>query len=255
LADAYPHVHQLVSDKLGIVHDQYRGKQRYPSPSVLRRAIRRQADLHDSPDHYRAYPLLPGQHPFNETHFTEYSEAEKKWVYTPYKDINVPVAYAALSQPDKVFPQPPDGSYPVPSKQDTTTTQPYNPYGPALGYDTVYNHTRAGIGWSTVLSIIALILALLLALVLIFSWLTDKKLSPNKKTVTKTVKTTTEYVVVPQEEVTVQTEPKSIPTTYSSDRPAGDALVTTHHPPGAQSERVIVHDVIVPSESAVTTQQ
>jgi hypothetical protein len=280
-ADAYPHIHQRLADKIGIVHDQYRAEHRNPTaehqnptaedqnPTVLDRAVRRRAvhrrdDLDKPVDHYRAYPLLPGQHPYNDTHFQEYSEEARTWVYLPYTSINPPAAYAALSSLGK-------SDSGVAAALSTTTAPVYNQYGPVLGYDGVFEYTRAGIGWSTILSIIALVLALLLALILIFSWLTGKKLAPSGTTIIKT--TTTEYELLPQQDVPVHstiTVPaqtvtvKPIPVNYSPDRPIGDAIVTTRNVPqgpydshGGVPETVIVRDVIIRDESpgTQTTQQ
>ncbi len=183
IADAYPHDHaRLVS--------QVNQRQRYPT--VLHQAIRRQA--HET---YRAYSLSPGQHPYNDTHFQQYSEQDNAWVYLPYTSLRG-TAYAPRQQS---------------ATQRTTTGRPLRSnYGPVLGYDQVYEHTRARIGWSTVLSILSLIPALLLPALLGYSWMTGKKLGPENKTVTTTTTSVkTEYVPVPQD-VTVETVPLNRPT-------------------------------------------
>jgi len=175
IADTFPHVYSRLGNQASPRHQ-----------TVLHKAIRREAQ-HET---YRAYSLLPGQHPYNQTHFQQYSEQENKWVYLPYTSLGTS-AYA-----------PRQGD-----AQRTTTPRPLrNAYGPLVGYDEIYDNTRACIGWSTVLSIIALILSLLLPLVLAFSWLTAKKLEPEGKTTTTTTTVRTEYVPVPQE-VTVETVP------------------------------------------------
>jgi len=257
-ADAYPHVHQRVANQIGTVQDQYNAE--IQNPTVLHRAVRRRAvhrreTLYKPVDHYRAYPLLPGQHPYNDTHFQEYSEQARAWVYLPYTSIIPPVAYAALAKQGQ-------GGSAVDATPSTTTAPPFNQYGPAIGYDAVFQSTRAGIGWSTILSIIALVLALILALILIFSWLTGKKLVSNVKTITQTVQV--EYALLPQQDVNVESTTnvsaptvtvKPIPVNYSPDRPIGDAIVTTRNVPqgpyDSQSgvpEAVIVHDVIIRDE-------
>jgi hypothetical protein len=234
-ADAYPHIQQRLTDKLGVVHDQYRAQQSNSSP--FRRAIHRRAVHRRSSEFYRAYPLLPGQHPYNDTHFQEYSEQARSWVYKPYSSIVVPAAYLALSQQG-------EGPYVAGSKQNTTPAPLYNQYGPILGYNQVYDHTKAGLGWSIILSIIATILSLLSALILLFSWLTGKKLAPNTKTVTKTV--TTEYIPVPTEvpHEVVATQPNPVGYNPQQQQTAYDAYVS-------QSEPVIVRDVIIRDEPPV----
>jgi hypothetical protein len=239
-ADAYPHIYQQLGNKLGVVYNPYQGQQ--SKPTALRRALRRQTH-----EFYRAYPLLEGQYFYNTTHFQEYSEQDRAWVYKPYSNIILPAAYAPLSQ------QRQQGPYIVTSQQHTTAAPASSQYGPLIGYDTVFDNTHAGIGWSTILSIIALVLALLLPLILIFSWLTGRKLGTDVKTVTKTVKT--EYVAIPQE-VTIETVPsRPIPVNYDPQRPIGDAAVTTHNVQqgpydsySTQPEPVIVRDVIIRDE-------
>jgi hypothetical protein len=171
IADSFPHDYSKLANQAG---------QRYQT--VLHKAVRRQA--HET---YRAFSLSPGQHPFNQTHFQQYSEQENKWVYIPYTSLGTS-AYVPRAQG---------------ATQRTTTTPPLrNAYGPVIGYNEVYDNTHAVIGWSTILSILALISALLLPAILGFSWLTAKKLGPEVKTVTTTT-VRTEYVPVPQE-VTVE---------------------------------------------------
>jgi hypothetical protein len=231
IADAYPHIHQRISDKLGIVHDPHRAAQRYPT--VLHQAVRRQ--MHET---YRAYPLSPGQHPYNDTHFQEYSEQARSWVYTPYTSLPQPAAYVPQAQRDR----PP---FVAVTKRPTTAAPTHNVYGPLIGYNDVFEHTHAGIGWSTVLSILAMILSLLLPLLLIFAWLTNKKLGPNTKTVTSTT-VTTEYKPIPQEVVVEKVHGRSIPTDYDHNRPIGDAVVTAQNV--RQGEPVIVRDVVIRDE-------
>ena len=241
IADVYPHTSQRFNEKLSVVHDANRARQ-YFSSNVrrdVRRMARRQA--HET---YRAYSLLPGQHPYNETHYQEYSEQQRAWIYVPYTRLAQAVPYAPLAQRNRA-------TYPVAVRRNTTTTPVYSEYGPLLGYDRVFDNTRARIGWSTILSILAAIPALLLPLLLILSWLTAKKLVPNTKTVT-TTSVKTEYVPVPQE-VTVESVPqvRAIPSDYDSRRPIGDAVVTTQNVPrnydnyGVRTEPVIVRDVVI----------
>lgn len=239
LGDAYPHIYQRLASKLGIVSDQNRAQQRNFSP--LRRAVRRQ-----SSDIIRAYPLLPGQHPYNDTHFQEYSEQARAWVYRPYASISGSGLYAPRSQDRQ-------NAYVAVSRRNTTAAPLYSRYGPAVGYDQVFDKTRAGIGWSTILSILATILSFLLPLILIFSWLTGKKLGPDT---TKTVTTTTykqEYVAVPTTIPHEAVTTRPIPTDYSPQRPVAEAIVSTRNPQqsspydahAARSEPVIVRDVII----------
>jgi len=296
-ADAYPHIYQQLGNKLGVVYNPYQGQQ--SKPTALRRALRRQThefyrlyplvegqyfhnDTHfreyseqdrawvykpyslggqypyntthfqeyseqDRAWVYKPYPLVEGQFPYNATHFQEYSEQARAWVYKPYSSIILPASYVPFSK------QRQQGPYIVTSQQYTTAAPVYNKYGPLIGYDTVFDNTHAGIGWSTILSIIALVLALLLPLILIFSWLTGKKLASNVKTVTKTVKT--EYVPVPQEATIEPVPSRPIPFNYDPQRPIGDAVVTTHNVQqgpydsySTQPEPVIVRDVIIRDE-------
>jgi hypothetical protein len=207
IADSYPHVQPRLANQLG-------AGQRYSS--VLHKVVRRQT--HET---YRAYPLLPGQHPYNDTHFQQYSEKEQTWIYTPYSSVNTGAAYASRSQSG--------------TTARTTTAAPlYNQYGPLVGYDRVYENTRACIGWSTVLSIIAMIIALLLPLILAFSWLTAKKLGPEVKTVTTTT-VKTEYVPVPHD-VTVETVPLARPV----------------HVEHGRQEPTIVRDVVIRDDHPTT---
>lgn len=174
LADIYPHTYHRFADKVGLIPDQ-----RYPT--VLRQVVRRQAQ-----ETYRAYALLPGQHPYNETHYQEFSVQDNRWVHRPYSAKGA-VPYVPRTQNDYT------------TVRTTTTEAPrYNAYGPLVGYDRVYENTDAGIGWSTVFSIFSMIVALLVAAILAFSWLQGKKLAPATQTVTVTT-SKTEYVNVPQE--------------------------------------------------------
>jgi hypothetical protein len=206
IADTYPHTYQRLANNAGVA----------PQHRHQHQVVRRQA--HET---YRAYNLLPGQNPHNTTHFVQFSEQQNAWVAYPYTSLNAD-AYVPRSQQGRVRQS-------TAARQTTTEAPLYNSYGPLLGYDQVYEHTRAGIGWSTVLSILSLILALLLPAILAFSWLTGNKLGPEVKTVTTTT-VRTEYVPVPQE-VTVETVPlnRPIPTEYDSRRPVGEAVVTTQN--------------------------
>jgi len=194
IADAYPHIYSKIANQLNQRHQ-----------TVLHKAVRRQA--HET---YRAYSLSPGQHPFNQTHFQQYSEKENAWVYIPYSSLSS-ASYVPHSQ--------------VAATQRTTTALPLrNAYGPLIGYDQVYENTKAGIGFSTVLSILALVLSLLLPLILAFSWLTANKLAPPSGKTQKTETTTTirtEYIPVPSE-VSAETVP-------------------LNQPSGTHQETVVVH--------------
>ena len=208
IADIYPHTYHRFADKVGLVADP-----RYP-PQV-QRVVRRQTQ-----ESYRAYSLLPGQYSHNETHYQEYSREANAWVYYPYSSKNT-AAYAPRNQQARPAAQP--------ATRRTTTEGPlYNSYGPLVGYDRVYENTRAGLGWSGVLSILALILSLLLPAVLAFSWLSGKKLGHEVQTVTTTT-VKTEYVAVPHD-VTVETVPltRAVPSEYDAHRPAGEVVVTTN---------------------------
>jgi hypothetical protein len=249
-ADAYPHIYQRLASKLGVdtsKHSAYQGsalRRAVGRRTAVRRTVLRRDVLHNPPERYRAYALAPGQHSYNETHYREYSDYVHAWLYKPYADLppsyaNVPsqnvipppsyVSYENVQAPtDNYAPRSQQSQESYAPQQNITAAPLYNPYGPALGYDTVFDNTRAGIGWSTILSIIAMVLALLLPLLLIFSWLTGKKLGPDTKTVTKTV--TTEYVAVPQHDVTIPpVVARPIPVDYDYNRPVGDAIVTARN--------------------------
>lgn len=199
IADTYPHVYTRLGNQVN---------QRYQS--VLHKAVRREA--HET---YRAYSLQPGQHPYNETHYQQYSEQRGAWVYYPYSGASA-AAYAPRSQT---------------ATQRTTNAPLRNTYGPTFGYDQVYENTRARIGWSAVLSILATILSLLLPLLLAYSLLTAKKIPAEPRTVTTTTTTyKTEYVPVAGD-VTVETVPLNQPAhvrdvVITSEQPT--ATVTTH---------------------------
>jgi len=246
-ADAYPHINRRVTDQVATV---YNANQVHSAK--LRHILQRR-----SQEFYRAYPLLPGQHPYNDTHFQEYSDEEKSWVYRPYTSINPNLPITGKE----------GGPAPLVSEDTTTTAPLYNPYGPAIGYDQVYSATRAGIGPSTILSILALVLSLLAPLLLAFGLLTAKKLAPST-TVAKE-----DYTAVPlnpPEEPTTTTTKKettttvvrTIPQDLDPDRSIGDAIVTTKNvPPGQFSttttvnEPVIFKDVVIadPVAPVVTT--
>lgn len=219
IADTYPHIYSRFANQ---VNHRY--------PTVLHKAVRRQA--HET---YRAYSLGPNQHPHNQTHFQQYSEPAAAWIYVPYSSLAA-TNYAPRQQQG--------------STQRTTTPVPLrNAYGPLIGYDQVYDSTHAGISWSTVLSILALILSLLIPAILAFSWLTGKKLAPEVKTVTTTT-VRTEYVPVPQE-VTVETVPLNRPTATETVRQG------TYDNYGGQQQPVVVHDVVIRGDqpAATTTAQ
>ncbi|CAF3697970.1 unnamed protein product [Rotaria sordida] len=239
-ADAYPYIFQRLAHTLGISQRTQRVSR--DNPTVLRQAIRRQAK-----ETYRAYPLPSNQYPYNQTHYLEYSEQVRGWAYRPYV-VTQPRTYETLP-PARV-------AYTVNPKIEETTASPYEGLQPLLSYDGVFDNTRAGIGWSTVLSILAMILSLLLPLILIFSWLTGKKLAPDGKKTTTTVKT--EYVTLPQEVIVETTPLRSIPTDYDPRRPIGEAVVTTQNVrPGqfetysGRPEPVVVRDVIIRDDQPV----
>jgi len=208
-ADAYPHIQQRLGNKLSVAQVPTRVIRN--KGTVLHQAVRRQSN-----EIYRAYPLLQNQHPYNDTHFQEYSDQIQGWVYKPYTSIIVePLPYSPLSQQGRPFVT----SAPKPN---TTPAPTHNEYGPLLGYDTVFASTRASIGWSTVLSILALILSLLLPLVLIFSWLKDKELTTNPKPAGKT-----EYAPVPQ------------------NIPSGEVTTGPYDPHVIGHEPTIIQDVVI----------
>ncbi|UJR26948.1 hypothetical protein I4U23_008256 [Adineta vaga] len=249
-ADAYPHIHQRVTSKLGLTHESYRGKR--TQKSFLHQIIRRQT--HET---YRLYPLGEGQHPHNATHYQEFSHELNNYVFKPYSDLYPaqPAPYAPYSQQGR------QTATPAPRRQEAVSS-----YGPVIGYDQVFENTRAGIGWSTVLSILAMLLSLLYPLLLVYVWLTNKKLNPTTKvTTTKTEVTTTgtraEYTPltqeIPAEEVTVSRP--ALPTTYDTRRPIGEALVKTQHVQPSthdshepRQELVTVQDVVIDGDRPAT---
>lgn len=196
IADTYPHIYSRLASQAG---------KRYQS--TLHKVARREA--HES---YRAYSLLPGQHPYNTTHFQQYSQEQNTWVYIPYSTLTSN-NYAAHS-----------GN----SRTTTATTQRplRNAYGPLIGYDDVYDSTRAHIGRSTVLSILAAILALLLPAILAYSFLQGKTLGPKATTTTTTTVETT-YIPLPQD-VSAETIPLNQPTVViREDQPVVSTTTTT----------------------------
>lgn len=182
IADTYPHLHSQAAHQVG---------QRFHV--VPHKMVRR-----DAPQPYRAYSLSAGQYPFNDTHFQQYSEQARAWIQLPFTSLRG-VPYEP--QPKQVIAQP-------------TTTAPvlYNAYGPLVYYDEVFDNTKASIGFSTVLSILAMILALLVPLLLAFSFLKGQQLGPDVKTVTTTT-IRTEYTALPQD-TSAETSPltRSAPT-------------------------------------------
>ncbi|CAF1496653.1 unnamed protein product [Adineta ricciae] len=239
LADAYPHIHQRLTGKLGLTHEPYRGKR--TKQSILHQVVRRQA--HET---YRLYPLGEGQHPHNATHYQEFSHELNNYVFKPYSDLYPGGA--------SYVPQPRQSANQAPQRQQAT----HSNYGPVIGYDQVFDNTRACIGWSTVLSILAMILALLYPLLLAYAWLTDKKLNPTTKKTTTTTTTTTqaEYVPLTQEipASDVVVSRPAIPTEYDHRRPIGEALVKTQHVPQPTAERVEVRDVVITDAEAPVVQ-
>ncbi|CAF3321801.1 unnamed protein product [Rotaria socialis] len=250
LADAYPHIYNRLASLFHLPHDTRRAVK--GNPSVLHEAIRRQAQ-----EFYRAYPLVPGQYPFNETHFTEYSEQARAWIHTPYSSVvpHVPAKPLTLRDPDIHQFAPVTTVAAATAAAAAGGAAPlYNAYGPLAGYNEVFDHTDAGIGWSTVLSIFALILALLLPLLLILSWLKHKSLSPDsRKVVTTSVKT--EYTAVPQEVSIDSPEARLIPADYDPQRHIGDAVVKAQNIGQGDysnpAEPIIVRDVIIRSDQPV----
>lgn len=171
LADVYPHAYMKIANQVG-----------RPWSNVAHKLVRREAQ-----STYRAYSLLPGQYPHNDTHFQQYSEQSRSWIYVPYTSlVNRP--YEPRSQNA--------------ATQPTTTSAPlYNQYGPLAGYNEVFDHTSAWIGCSAVLSIFAMIFALLVPLLLAFSFLKGQQIGSEAKTITTTT-VRTEYIAVPQDSVT-----------------------------------------------------
>lgn len=215
IADAYPYVHSRLGIQVGQRHTSGRS-------AIVRRQV------HET---YRAYPLAPGQHAYNETHFQQLSEKTRSWVYIPYSSN--PANYAPRSQ---------QGYYQQPSA--TPQERLRNAYGPLLEHSRVYDSTRACIGWSTVLSILAMILALLLPAILAFSFLKAKSLAPEVRTVTTTT-VKTEYVPAPHD-VTVETVPlnRPVPTEHVRQGPYDNY--------GGRQEPVVVRDVIIRDEHPTT---
>lgn len=250
-ADAYPHINKRVTDQLGTVYNRHQVQQPvYNSP--LRHILKRR-----SSEFYRAYPLVAGQHPYNDTHFQEYSEQDRTWVYRPYTSIVANPAVVGRGH-----------GRPAGFTQRNTTAAPlFNPYGPAIDYNQVYDATKAGIGRSTVLSILALILSLLVPLLLAFALLQAKKLVPTTTTVKKDY---TSVPLNPPEEPTTTTTTKTsttvirpIPQDYSVNNPIGDAIVTTQNVPSGHfntptttttpvvsNEPYIIKDVIIGDPAA-----
>lgn len=204
--DAYSHIHSRLSTQVGRRYTNAR-------PAIVRR------QAHET---YRAYPLASGQHAYNGTHFQQWSQEQNKWIHIPY--ANNPANYAPRTQ------------Y---SHHPTTTSAPLrNAYGPLIEYSRVYEDTDACIGWSTVLSILAMIIALLLPAVLAFSFLKAKPLGPDVRTVTTTT-VKTEYLPGPHD-VTVETVPLNRP------------VPTDNY--GGRQEQVVVRDVVIRDEHPTTTQ-
>lgn len=246
IADAYPHIYSRLTNQLGANSNQNRPLQYQNRP--YRRAVRRQTK-----EVIRAYTLLPGQYAYNDTHFQEYSERSVSWVFRPYTSL----AGSGAMLPTLPKQRPVTNLYDA--RRDSTAAPVVSRYGPAVGYNDVYDNTRAGIGCSTILSILATILSLLLPLLLLFSWLTGKKAGPDT---TKTVTTTTtykqEYVAVPTNVPQETIAARNIPVDYNPQRPIGEAIVTARNPQQstpydinvARSDApVIVRDVIIRDDS------
>lgn len=210
-ADAYPHIYRRLTSIFSSSQPSNRG-----SPS-LESALRlpgryRRADV------YRVYSLGAGQYPHNETHFVEFSNEIRDWVYKAYATSGKAVPYAQAS---------PKGQVPPVATASAPAPQLYSGYGPLLGYDRVFDTTRAGIGWSTILSIVAMVLALVVALLLVLSALQAKSLAPKK--VDSKTSPSTAYVPLAGEPPVEETVVKIIPSEYDSQRPVGDAVVTTQN--------------------------
>lgn len=250
-ADAYPHIHQRLAQKIHAYHETRRSANY--NPTILHQAVRRQAK-----EYYRLYQLLPGQYAHNETHFREFSHEANEWVYKPLSSLEHVVPIAPLSLEGHNTPENTNVAETVSSDEVPTTTTPapsYNAYGPLIGYNQIFEHSIAGIGCSTILSIIAMVLALLIPLLLIYSWLQNKSLSAdtNKGPITSV---TTEYVPVPQEVPLEPLPPKAIPTDFDPQRPIGEAVVAVQNAGPyegyvAPTEPVIVRDVIIRDEQPV----
>lgn len=257
-ADAYPHIYHRLANKMAHIVTPDREPVYYDSS--LRRAVSRRQVTQT----YRIYSLSQGQHPYNETHFQEYSEELRAWVYRPYSSL-IPVG------PYAPYPAESRGTFaPVPRRDPiastttvSTTTIGFNQYGPVVGYDQVFENTDAAIGCSTVLSILALILALLLPLIVIFSWLKQKALTNSTKTGTTTTVADTKYVPLPQDvtgEAIALTE--TIPPEYDIRRPISDSVTTVRNiQQGAydvyqgRGEPIIVRDFVIPGDNAATLAQ
>ncbi|CAF0905609.1 unnamed protein product [Rotaria sp. Silwood1] len=243
-ADIFPHIYQRLVHTLGYGHNTQQLSRR--SPTILRQAIRRQTK-----ETYRAYALPTNGYPYNQTHYQIFSQQEFRWVYRPYSGFVQPLTYETSPKSPVIITVNP----PI----EATDASHITGHNQLLGYDGVFENTDAGIGWSTVLSILAMIVALLLSLILIFSWLTNKKLGPETKTTTVTKTVETKYVAIPQQEITAETVPlRPIPTDYDPRRPIGEAVVTAQNIPqgpydshGGRPEHVIVRDVIIRDDQPV----
>jgi hypothetical protein len=211
IADTYPHIFQRIVDKVGHHHQHHQ--------TVLRRAVRRQT--HET---YQGYDLIPpNQRYYNLSHYLQLTD-RNDWVLLPVSNLQPIGSYIPRSQQAQPVQ--------VATTERTITGAPlYNHYGPLIGYDQVYDNTRAGIGWSTVLSILAMILSLLLPLILAFSFLKGKQLGPVGKTetITTTTTTLTTQLLPSPQEVNAETVPLSRPIAveYDTRHPIEEKVLIT----------------------------
>lgn len=211
-ADAYPHIYPRLANS---VSGKQSGNERPHNVHAVRLPSRRRRG-----DIYRVYSLELGQFPHNETHFVEFSNSDNAWVYKPYASsaVNIPSPSMEPKAQGPVFGAQPDEAAP---------TQLHNSYGPMLGYDTVFETTKAGISWSTVLSILALILALLVALLLVLSALQAKSLGPKKPDAK--ANSSVEYELVPQEAPADAKTTLIIPVAYDTQRPVNEVVAAAQN--------------------------
>ena len=235
-ADAYPHIyHRLVNRFLN------RTPNVPHSSSILRQVVRRQVQ-----SAHKGYTLASNQYPFNDTHFLEYLHKEHAWIFKPYSLITPPITHKPLSK--RRIAETTDS-------MDTVTAAPvFRRYGPPLNYKKVFENTSAGIGWSTFLSILAMILSLLLLLIFAFSWLQGKPLTQKVKKVTVTT-AETEYTPALEEaatEVAKGVESSTISPDDDAQQHLLSSVVTTedigqgsNDSPGIQTESIVVQDVVI----------
>ena len=210
IVDTYPSVHSRLALQVG-------QRSAYGHHTIVRRQAR---------ETYHVYPLTSEQRAYNDTHFYQMNKQGGGWDIVPYSRL----AAGYAQNPRQGYTQAPLRN------TDASSTE----------YDRIYEITDACIGWSTVLSILAMVLALLLPLLLAFSLLTAKKLGPEVRTVTTTT-VKTEYVPAAHD-VTVETVPlnRPVPTEGVRQGPYDNY--------GGRQDPVVVRDVVIRDEHPTTTQ-